>query len=94
MKKHVRSVHTLERPYKCTYEACGRGFVCSELLKKHVLSHTKENPFKCGYCELRFNQNYSLRGHIRKHHPGQPDEVPADGEVRCEKVIKVENVCK
>ncbi|XP_029735640.2 zinc finger protein 888 [Aedes albopictus] len=85
MKKHVRSVHTLERPYKCTYEACGRGFVCSELLKKHVLSHTKENPFKCGYCELRFNQNYSLRGHIRKHHPGQPDEVPADGEVRCEK---------
>ena len=32
--------HTGEKPYKCNYDGCGKGFTCSKQLKVHSRTHT------------------------------------------------------
>ncbi|KAK6038383.1 zinc finger, C2H2 type [Cooperia oncophora] len=50
---HIRSVHTLDRPFACLF--CERTFVRKNDLKVHELTHSTQCEFickKCNNCEL------------------------------------------
>lgn len=56
--------------YCCFY--CGRPFLSSRDLKRHVLIHTGEQPFHCPYCPHRSNRKGNLKQHIMRSHPEKP----------------------
>ena len=58
MKNHIDPE---DRKYKC--EICGKGFLSTQKLKEHILTHAKIKPYKCELCNQAFS-NYS--GH-RQH---------------------------
>ncbi|KAI7867008.1 hypothetical protein BDF14DRAFT_773495 [Spinellus fusiger] len=39
LKRHVRSIHTLERPYTCPYDVCNKRFARSDNLSQHIRVH-------------------------------------------------------
>ena len=39
LKRHVRSIHTHEKPHKCPYPGCGKGFNRHENLGQHMRVH-------------------------------------------------------
>ncbi|KAI8598449.1 hypothetical protein EDD21DRAFT_187803 [Dissophora ornata] len=42
LKRHVRSVHTLEKPFPCTFPGCPKRFSRSDNLNQHVRIHRME----------------------------------------------------
>ncbi|KAG0280913.1 hypothetical protein BGZ96_001375 [Linnemannia gamsii] len=42
LKRHVRSVHTLEKPFRCPYENCPKRFSRSDNLNQHIRIHRHE----------------------------------------------------
>ncbi|TFL04917.1 hypothetical protein BDV98DRAFT_500944 [Pterulicium gracile] len=60
----------LQRGYMCTVTDCGKAFVRSEHLKRHVRSiHTHEKPHLCPFitCNKRFARRDNLSQHYRVH---------------------------
>ena len=49
----------------CDY--CGRVFPYPSAMEKHIRSHTKEKPYKCGICDKAFTQQYNLCQHLLTH---------------------------
>ncbi|SBS97365.1 krox-like protein. putative [Plasmodium ovale curtisi] len=69
MKRHLMSVHSDSRPYKC--EMCTKTYKRSDHLKKHILTH-KDNKEKVKYtcliCEISFDTPKELRTHKIRHY--------------------------
>jgi len=65
------SIDVFERTpqgYLCPY--CQKSnFKRISHLKRHILVHTGERPFKCPYCDYCAIQNYNVKMHILKKHP-------------------------
>ncbi|KAG7268138.1 hypothetical protein CRUP_010092 [Coryphaenoides rupestris] len=59
--------HTGEKPYKCDFPDCGRGFSRSDQLKRHQRRHTGVKPFQCETCERQFSRSDHLKTHTRTH---------------------------
>ncbi|XP_044748972.1 zinc finger protein Xfin-like [Coccinella septempunctata] len=66
------------KKYKCLY--CKKCFGWSTDLKRHLLSHTGEKPFKCISCNLSYARKFILHKHINKYHKKTriPDLKPID----------------
>lgn len=73
---HTEKAHTknTRRPEekKCLCDICGRGFKCSDQLKKHKVSHTEVRPFECSECGRGFKHKYALTYHKRIHTGERP----------------------
>ncbi|KAJ7173305.1 hypothetical protein C8R46DRAFT_867130, partial [Mycena filopes] len=39
LKRHVRSIHTYEKPYQCPYDGCGKVFSRRDNLAQHSRVH-------------------------------------------------------
>ena len=48
MLRHIRTIHTGEKPHTC--DICAKTFAEKCNLKKHMYLHTGEKPYKCDLC--------------------------------------------
>ncbi|KAI9244370.1 hypothetical protein BDA99DRAFT_410128, partial [Phascolomyces articulosus] len=39
LKRHIRSIHTLEKPFECPYHSCSKRFSRSDNLNQHIRIH-------------------------------------------------------
>ncbi|KAG5887736.1 hypothetical protein JTB14_003897 [Gonioctena quinquepunctata] len=70
---------SITRKYQCTI--CEKKFGWSTDLKRHILIHTGERPFRCDMCTSSFTRNFLLQKHQRKVHSAEtkleiPDLMP------------------
>uniref|UniRef100_A0A1B6KST0 C2H2-type domain-containing protein n=1 Tax=Graphocephala atropunctata TaxID=36148 RepID=A0A1B6KST0_9HEMI len=61
-----------KKKYAC--HLCTKVFGWSTDLKRHILVHTGERPFKCKNCQATFTRNFLLQKHQSKVHPCKPKE--------------------
>jgi len=61
-----------EKTFICTVENCGKRFLDQSKLRRHMLVHTGERPYKCELCNKRFSLDFNLRTHIRIHTGEKP----------------------
>ncbi|VTZ67691.1 C2H2 zinc finger protein Zfp, putative [Plasmodium chabaudi chabaudi] len=69
MKRHLMSVHTDSRPYKC--ELCLKTYKRSDHLKKHILTHEDnkvKTKYKCAICQVEFDTPKELKEHKIRHY--------------------------
>ncbi|XP_064638412.1 zinc finger protein 658B-like [Lineus longissimus] len=50
---------------------CPKAFPASRDLRRHILVHTGERPYKCDQCDRRFARRDNMRLHIRNVHYGE-----------------------
>uniref|UniRef100_A0A2S2R835 Zinc finger protein n=1 Tax=Sipha flava TaxID=143950 RepID=A0A2S2R835_9HEMI len=63
--KKMHKTSNLVKKFKCDH--CEWSFNKSNLLNRHMRTHTGEKPFKCSYCSTYFTQQNSLNRHMLKH---------------------------
>ncbi|XP_025831938.1 zinc finger protein 271-like [Agrilus planipennis] len=64
---HCSKVIKKRKKYICSY--CERTFGWSTDLKRHILVHTGDRPFKCNACPLAFTRKFLLQKHQHRIHP-------------------------
>ena len=64
-ENNKRNLADVERPFVC--EVCGRKFIRSTHLRRHIRIHTGEKPFACHICGRRYARGDYLRAHIHAH---------------------------
>jgi len=69
--RHRDTEHPATKSYKCNMKNCGKKFGKKLSLDAHVSKHMRVLPWKCGKCNSRFLDRYSLKRHITNVHEMQ-----------------------
>lgn len=63
-----RRLHDQSSKFHCTFNGCSKSYASKTSLEQHIrVTHTKEKPFQCHYCETRFPTTYQRTLHHRTH---------------------------
>jgi hypothetical protein len=65
LRRHIKSVHSLEKPFACDF--CDRQFSQRCNLKRHVRIHTGEKPYTCNTCGVCFSDQTVYKAHMFRH---------------------------
>uniref|UniRef100_A0A1B0C8K8 C2H2-type domain-containing protein n=1 Tax=Lutzomyia longipalpis TaxID=7200 RepID=A0A1B0C8K8_LUTLO len=79
------TIHTGERPFKCTFPECTRSFRCKVSIDIHMRSHTNERPYICQTCGKGFKDNSSRRVHQLQHTGENPFKCDLCGKTTKQK---------
>ncbi|XP_037294018.1 protein suppressor of hairy wing isoform X2 [Manduca sexta] len=63
MAKHLE-IHG-EKKFSCV--VCGYSTFTVEVMRRHVLTHVDEKPYKCNLCNRSYIQRLQLQRHLEKH---------------------------
>ncbi|RCN35757.1 zinc finger, C2H2 type [Ancylostoma caninum] len=66
---HIRSVHTMDRPFKCLF--CEKTFVRKNDLKVHETTHSTQCEYTCSKCNGSFRRSIYLQKHEKRCNGGQ-----------------------
>ncbi|KAI9299677.1 hypothetical protein BJ944DRAFT_45603 [Cunninghamella echinulata] len=61
LKRHIRSIHTLEKPFECPYHSCSKRFSRSDNLNQHIRIHRHTNKDKSNNNSNNASSNPSSR---------------------------------
>ncbi|XP_072390159.1 uncharacterized protein [Diabrotica undecimpunctata] len=70
---HIRTYHTNERPFLCNI--CGKGYITSSRLNRHMLSHSEHKQFKCKVCPKSYANYTDLLSHECYHQGKNVDDL-------------------
>lgn len=70
LEYHVRSFHTMDRPYSCQH--CSETFLSKEVCTVHERRHTGEKPYICSHCKMSFRCSSNLAQHMSTHRDERP----------------------
>ncbi|XP_044727321.1 gastrula zinc finger protein XlCGF57.1-like isoform X1 [Chrysoperla carnea] len=71
-KTHIKHMHENQKPARnhlCSI--CGWASTAPYQLRRHLLIHTNERPFKCDHCDKAYRRPDHLRKHITSEHLNQ-----------------------
>jgi len=80
LENHLRTAHTLEKPFKCDFSKCLRTFPTRAYKNKHFINYCTENPRRrkdelkkitCYFCHVKLS-----RKHFYLHTNGHTGEKP------------------
>ena len=71
MSGHMRS-HNEERPFKCHWPGCDKGFARQHDCKRHEQLHQNIRPYTCHGCARTFARMDALNRHCESFHPSHP----------------------
>ncbi|KAI4484756.1 hypothetical protein M0804_007322 [Polistes exclamans] len=73
-KKKKKSAYSLA-PNRVMCPFCDRPFPWTSSLRRHILTHTGQKPFKCIYCSLLFTTKSNCDRHLLRKHKTNPYKI-------------------
>ncbi|KAI9209373.1 uncharacterized protein BJ171DRAFT_595122 [Polychytrium aggregatum] len=69
LREHTKRCHSLDKPFVCKFEGCGKSYMKSYMLRQHQIIHTSERPFVCTFegCGRSFQSKSSKAHHECTH---------------------------
>ncbi|ODM92446.1 putative zinc finger protein [Orchesella cincta] len=69
LKSRLKTTHKeTELKYACGVDGCEKRYRHSGHLHRHEITHSKNLPFPCDYCDKSFSQRCNMRSHAIKIH--------------------------